>query len=79
MRRNTLIQKILGGVLALGMIAAFGMGSSSTASAAGFDRDGGRRFVAERHDRDRFIRRDDHFGGDRFYYGGRFYAGPRCR
>ncbi|HEY6330088.1 MAG TPA: hypothetical protein VI756_12185 [Blastocatellia bacterium] len=67
MKRNGLIKKIAGGFLALAFIAAMGMGSSSTASAAGFDH--GRYFVAERHYRAPFF--------PRYRFEGRFFH-PRC-
>jgi hypothetical protein len=65
MKRNGLIKKIAGGFLALGFIAAMGMGSSSTASAAGFDHY--RYFVPARHEVVRFAPRCD----VRFFH-------PRC-
>jgi len=80
MERKGFVKKIVGGILAVGMVAAIGIGTSSTASAAGFDHDRGRGFVAERHDY-RFDRdRDDHFRRDRFVFGGGyFYGRDRCR
>ncbi|HUK90940.1 MAG TPA: hypothetical protein VLZ81_11110 [Blastocatellia bacterium] len=78
MKRNGLVKKIIGGVLALGIIAAMGIGSSSTASAAGFDH--GRFFVSERRYPGRFYPyRYEHFRRDRFFFGGaRFYPRYRC-
>jgi hypothetical protein len=73
MTGKNLKQKVLGGVLALGMIAAIGMGSSSTASAAGFH--GRRVVIVERGPV--FVPRP-YFGWRAGFYGPRFYA-RRCR
>ena len=77
MKRNTLVKKIVGGVLALAAIAAIGMGSASTASAQPRFVGGGVRVEARFAPAPIVFR--DHFRRDRFYYRDRFvHRYDRC-